>query len=572
MAGQRGSPNDGAPQADSRRSDDLAVSDLVQEAWKHVLDQDGADPDDDFFALGGQSLLAVRMVARLRETLGVDLPLRALYETPTVAGLERHVVAARGSASLSCPPAIVATTDEQRLPLSFAQQRLWFLSQLMGAAQAYNIPMGFFLRGPLDALALERALDQLVARHEALRTTFPVEDGEPLQKIAPPSVGFMLQRHELERLPGAGQPLPTVIGQLVSAQFDLGAGPLIRGCLVRYARDEHVLVLTVHHLVADGWSLGIMRRELGALYDACARGEHNPLAPLEAQYRDYALWERRWLSPDRLTDERKYWDKALSEAPVLLDLPLDYPRPIQQDFSGAEVGLECDKILTGALKALSKRHGVTLFVTVLAAWALVLSRLSGQDDLVIGTPSANRTRSDIEEIVGLFANTLALRIDLSGDPSVAQLLQRIKAATLGALDHQALPFEQLVEQLRLPRSLAHTPVFQVMFGWRSDNGDELRLSGLQVEPVSIETKTAQVDLFLHLKETDGEIHGGITYASALFEMSSVQRYARYLCRALEQMAADESQSAGRLDILPPAEREQLLSAWNRASPHPITSN
>jgi hypothetical protein len=313
-----------------------------------------------------------------------------------------------------------------------------------------------------------RSLDRIVARHEALRTSFP--DGGwragPAHRPVEES-GFRLVEHDLRASADAEDELRRLVQDEASAPFDLARGPLVRGRLVRMAADDHALLLTMHHIVSDGWSMGVLYRELGALYAAFARGEGDPLPPLPVQYADYAVWHRRWVEGPVLEAQAEYWTETLAGAPELLELPTDHPRPAKQDFAGASVSVELDEALTAALKALSQRHGATLFMTLLAGWAAVLARLSGQDDVVIGTPSANRGHAEIEELIGFFVNTLPVRVDLSGAPTVAELLQRVQTRALEAQRNQDIPFEQVVERVRPARSLAHTPLFQVMFAWQN---------------------------------------------------------------------------------------------------------
>ncbi|MDU6376189.1 MAG: condensation domain-containing protein, partial [Bradyrhizobium sp.] len=317
------------------------------------------------------------------------------------------------------------------------------MSRFEGTSTAYHIAVGLRLIGRLERGALVRALDRIVARHEALRTVFVQgDDGMPVQRIAA-AAGFALSDHDLCGAAEAAGELQRLVAVEATASFDLERGPLIRGRLVRLAADEHVLLLTMHHIVSDGWSMGVLTRELGALYRAFAHGEADPLPPLAIQYGDYAVWQRRWLSGEVLARRGAYWKEALSGAPALLELPWDRPRPAEQDHAGAVVPIRLDARLTEALKALSHRHGTTLYMTLLAGWAALLSRLSGQKDVVIGSPVANRGRAEIDGLIGFFVNTLALRVDLSGPPSVSELLARVKAQTVAAQEHQDLPFEQV---------------------------------------------------------------------------------------------------------------------------------
>ena len=319
----------------------------------------------------------------------------------------------------------------------------------------------------LDEAALICALDGLVNRHETFRTSFYTVDGEVYQRIGP-DIGFALVREDWRGLPDRQSQLLDCICEEAGAPFDLEQGPLIRGRLIRLEDDEHVLLVTMHHIVSDGWSMGVFRRELSALYKAFSRGESDPLPPLAIQYADYAAWQRQWLSGERLAEQSSYWQRTLADAPAVIDLPSDRHRPEQQDFSGDTVPLVLDEALTAGLQALSRRHGLTLFMTVLAGWALVLSRLSNQEEVVIGTPSANRGRLEIEGLIGFFVNTLALRVNLSASPTVTELLDRVKDVALQAQANQDLPFEQVVDLIKPVRSLSHTPVFQVMFAWQNN--------------------------------------------------------------------------------------------------------
>ncbi|MDB4951421.1 MAG: sypB, partial [Gemmatimonadetes bacterium] len=463
-------------------------------------------------------------------------------------------------------PPIEPAPRDGRVPLSFAQQRLWFLAQLRDAGSTYHIHRALRLRGELDRAALGRALDRIVARHEALRTTFAQVDGIPEQRIAPADVGFHLLEHDLAGRADARAELDRVAAGEVHAPFHLERGPLIRGRLVRLGPDEHVLLLTMHHIVSDAWSMGVLTRELAALYDAFRRGDPDPLPALPIQYADYAAWQRRWVEGDVLQAQAEYWTRTLADAPELLELPADRARPAQMDPAAGHVGVVLDAELTAALKALSRRNGTTLFVTLLAGWAAVLGRLSGQADVVVGTPTAGRGRPEIEGLIGFFVNTLALRVDLSGTPTVAELLQRVKERALQAQQHQDIPFEQVVERVDPVRSLSHTPLFQVLFAWQdAAQGGGLSLSGLEVDGAASAPSQAQAtrDLALSLREVDGRIVGGVAYAAALFDGASVERWVGYLRRALGEMAADEHRPVERLAIVPADERARVLEEWNR---------
>ena len=474
--------------------------------------------------------------------------------------------------------AIPAADRGKPLPLSLAQQRLWFLAQLDPAAGfAYHMPAALRLDGRLDRAALKAALDRIVARHEDLRTTFASVDGQPVQVIGPADTGFALAEHDLIELHGHEQraAIDRIAADEAATPFDLEQGPLIRGQLLRLSEQEHILLVTQHHIVSDGWSTGVLVREFSALYAAFSQGQDDPLPPLAIQYADYAAWQRQWLSGEVLQQQIDYWKQHLTGAPALLELPTDRPRPAQQSYAGGRCRIVLPADLSAGLKALSQRHGTTLFMTLLAGWAALLSRLSGQQDIVVGTPVANRQRSEVEPLIGFFVNTLALRLNLEDEPSVAQLLARAKACALGAYGHQDLPFDQVVEALKPPRSMSHSPIFQTMLSMADASTERaLRLPGMQLSLLDQEHGNAQFDLSLALSDgadgTGGEIAGELTYASDLFDAATAQRIARCFATLLEGMAADDQALVSRLPLLDDAQRQQLLVDWNRSdAPYPL---
>ncbi len=460
-------------------------------------------------------------------------------------------------------PVIMPVGRDGALPLSYSQQRLWFLAQLDEDSTNYNIPLGWRLQGRLDRVAWRRSLDRLFARHEALRCTFVAGEDDPQVQILSGDRGLPVVEHDLRDRPDAQAALLDLCQEEARTPFDLAREPLIRGRLIRLADEEHVFLLTQHHIVSDGWSLGVLVRELSSLYRAFEAGEDDPLPPLAIQYPDYAAWQRQWLSGERLQRQAQYWRDTLSGAPARLALPTDRPRPAQQSFAGASVPVVIDQVLTRGLKRLSRQHGTTLFMTVLAAWAAVLSRLSGQDDIVIGVPTANRRRREIEDLIGFFVNTLAVRIDLSGEPSVSDLLERARRAALTAQDHQDLPFEQVVEIVQPPRALDHTPLFQVGLAWQNNTGGSLDLPGLRVEVAGEGLDQVKFDLELNLGEQGEAIAGTLGYATALFDRATIERQCGYLLALLRAMLADAEQPVSELDILPPDERSYLLEELNR---------
>ncbi|HEU0014377.1 MAG TPA: condensation domain-containing protein, partial [Longimicrobium sp.] len=379
--------------------------------------------------------------------------------------------------------------------------------------------------------------------------------------------GFHLLEHDLAGRADAEAELRRLLAQDGDAPFDLERGPLIRGRLIRLAPDDHLLLVTMHHIVSDGWSLGVLTRELGALYDAFRRGQASPLSPLPVQYADYAAWQRRWVEGRVLQEQADYWTRTLTGAPELLELPTDRPRPAHVDRAGARLPVVLDEELTAGLKALSRRHGTTLYMTLLAGWATVLSRLSGQDDVVVGSPMAGRGRQEIEGLIGFFVNTLALRLDLSGSPTAGELLRRVKERALEAQHHQDIPFEQVVDLVAPVRTLAHHPLFQVTFAWQNTPrgaGEGLQLPGLQPDRIGMDASdvNASVDLWLGLLEWGGRIVGAVTYSTALYERETVERHVGYLRRVLGEMAADDGRPVERLPLLPDAERARVVETWN----------
>ncbi|MBI6899748.1 amino acid adenylation domain-containing protein [Pseudomonas putida] len=529
------------------------LENALAQLWAELLQVERVGRHDHFFALGGHSLLAMRMVSQVRLRLGVELTLAELFANPELAAVAQ-VLASAGHSAL---PAIVAVSREQPLPLSFAQQRLWFLAQLEGGSQAYNVPLALGLRGALDADALERALLCIVARHEGLRSRFvPAGDSAEVHIADLPQPGW------LRRLSLAPDDLAAHLQAEATVPFDLVEGPLLRASLLRLEDQHHVLLLTLHHIVADGWSLGVLTRELGALYPAMCQGLDDPLPTLGIQYGDYAVWQRRWLAGEELQRQADYWRQALDGAPTLLSLPSDRPRPPRQDFSGASLVLQLDARLGAGLRALAQRHQATLYMVLLSAWAAALARLSGQSEVVVGCPVAGRGHAELEPLVGLFVNTLALRIDTSDAPSSERLLAQVKARLLDAQAHQDLPFEQVVEIVRPARSLGHTPLFQTTLNWLATEGAAPSLAGLHLEGVAQTNQVAKFDLSLSMGEQGEALVGSLEYATALFDESTVRRFAGYFERLLRAMVANDQAPLAEVELVGDVERRRLLHTFN----------
>ncbi|MGL4861210.1 MAG: amino acid adenylation domain-containing protein, partial [Enterobacteriaceae bacterium] len=534
---------------------------ILAAIWSELLGCEHISRHDSFFALGGHSLLAVRLINRVATLIAAEVALSTLFASPTLASFAQ-VVNANLSEGGSQLPIISRISRRKALPLSFAQQRLWFLAQLEGVSEAYHIPLAVHLQGSLDIPAWQRALNALFARHEALRSVFVMVNDQPRVRLLPTKRGLPLIQHDLRGCPDAEQQLASLIAEEAHTPFDLSQGPMIRARLIQLEEDAFVFLLTQHHIVSDGWSLGILVSELSTLYAACQAGQPAALPSLTIHYPDYAAWQRQWLSGERLQTQYDHWRTALTEAPEVLTLPTDRPRPAQQSFAGESVPIHLDSDLTRQLKQLSQSQGATLFMTVLAGWAAVLTRLSGQRDIVIGTPVANRTHQDIEPLLGFFVNMLALRLDLSDAPSTAELLSRVRHTVLAGQAHQDLPFEQVVEMLQPARRLAHTPVFQVMFAWQNNEEGEWALPGVEVTPVPLAYDVVKFDLELNLSETSQGIVGNLSYSTGLFDRVTIERQVGYLQAMLWGMVESPQGAVDCIDILTAAERTLLLETWN----------
>jgi amino acid adenylation domain-containing protein len=542
------------------------VEEVLAGTWAETLGVERVGVHDPFFDLGGHSLLATRVVSRVRELFGVELPLRALFEGPTVAEMAGRVEEMRRAGVPTLPP-VAPTGRTEPPPLSFAQERLWFLDRLRSGEISYNLPFALRLRGALDVDALERSLGEIVRRHDALRTTFRERGGSPVQVIAPFS-DFRLTRMDLAHLPAETREAEVqreLVAEAVTRLFDLAAGPLFRVSLLRLGAEEHVLLLSMHHIVSDGWSMGVLYRELSALYEAYRVGGESPLPELEVQYADYAVWQREQLEGEALERQLRYWRERLAGAPELLELPTDHPRPPVQTYRGATVPVEFSLALLERLEALGRSEGATLYMTLLSAFQVLLSKYSGSEDVVVGTPIAGRTRKEVEPLIGFFVNTLVLRTDLSGDPSFRDVLRRAREVTLGAYEHQEVPFERLVAELQPERSLSHTPLFQVILTLQTAGGEAGALPGLEVSPVEAERVSAKFDLSLVLTPTSRGLRGGLTYPTDLFERGTVERLLGHLERVLEQAAADADVRLSQLELLDEAERALVLEAGSRTA-------
>jgi amino acid adenylation domain-containing protein len=538
------------------------VEEMLVGLWVQVLEVEYVGIHDDFFQLGGDSILAMQLVSRIREVTHLEVSLLSFLETPTVSGMARSIAAtSQATLNLQVPP-LQARHRDGALPLSYAQQRLWFLEQLGLSGHAYHLREVIRLCGRLQVTALTQSLQEIIKRHEALRTTFVHIEGEPYQVVGR-AVQLPLPVVDLQELPECEREAQVRTLALEEARrpFDLAQGPLLRATLVRFAKEEHVLLLTMHHIVSDGWSHGVFWGELAALYEAFATGKPSPLPALAIQYADFAHWQRQWLQGEVLDTQLAYWKRLLAGMSTL-QLPADHARPAVQTFRGAKHSLALSPTLTQALKALSQRQGVTLFMTLLATFQTLLHRYTGQNDIAVGSLIANRNRAEIEGLIGFFVNTLVLRTDLSGDPSFRELLERVREVALGAYSHQDLPFEKLLEALRPPRDLSRTPLFQVLFLLQNAPTRVPDLAGLVLVPLEIDTETSKFDLTLALWETPEGMHGWFEYSTDVFDADTITRMGGHLQTLLEGIVADPEQRLSMLPLLTADEQHRLLVEWN----------
>ncbi|NDZ79516.1 amino acid adenylation domain-containing protein, partial [Streptomyces sp. SID10853] len=521
-----------------------------------LLDAEQVGPDDDFFALGGHSLLATRLVGRVRDALDAGIGVRDLFEAPTPARL-----ATRLDTSAPARPRLVPAVRPERVPLSYAQRRLWFLHRMEGPSPTYNIPLAIRLTGPLDVAALRLAVTDLVDRHESLRTVFPPDDGDPCQVVL--DAGSATVEWDVTETGTDG--LTAALTSAARFAFDLTSHLPLRARLLRAGPEDHVLLLLLHHSAGDDWSLAPLADDLAAAYTARRAGGAPQLAPLPVQYADYALWQRELLSgtSDVAAGQLAFWAGQLAGLPDQLDLPADRTRPAVASHRGGTVPVRIDAELHRAVRALAQRCGATVFMTLQAGLAALLTRLGAGTDIPLGSPVAGRTDRALEDLVGFFANTLVLRTDTSGDPGFAELLARVRAVDLAAFDHQDIPFERLVEELRPVRSPARHPLFQVMLSYGAGRPGP-SLPGLTARPVRVHNGSAKFDLTLSLGDAPGGdgIEGFLEYAVDLFDEDTARGFTERLLRLLRQAVAEPGLPISRLEILSGAERDLMLRQWN----------
>ncbi len=538
---------------------------LMALLWAKILGLSKVGATDNFFEMGGHSLMATRLMTHIRDSFEVDIPLRRLFEKPTVKALTEAIeqdYQGKEEQETEINP-LHPFPRPAKLPLSYAQSRLWFLDQLETDSSFYNIFSGYRLQGLLNIQALQQALDTLVARHESLRTIFRVEGDGPVQVIVPeqmtnlPVVNLMGQEASNRQLA-----LQCLAKEEAQRPFDLAQGPLLRTTLVRLEEHEHVLIVVMHHIISDGWSMDIFDRELDELYDAYCQGRPAELPELPVQYADYSQWQRKWLQGDVLERQLGYWKKQLEGAPPLLEFPTDRPRPAIQTFCGDRQSIVLPRVLSDALKELSRQEGVTLFMTLLAAFQVLLHRYSGQKDIVVGTPIANRTRPEVEGLIGFFVNTLAMRTSLFENLTFRDLVKRVRNVALGAYAHQDLPFNKLVEELHPERNSKHSPLFQVVFTLENNYSESIEQSSLSKISLETDKKTAKFDMTLCMLEHNGGLEALLEFNTDLFDATTISRMLGHYQVLLEGFTSDPNQSIDSLPMLSGAEHHQILVEWN----------
>jgi amino acid adenylation domain-containing protein len=536
--------------------------------WCDVLGLKEVGVHDNFFELGGHSLQATQVASRLENKFHVKIPIRTIFEMPTIAELAVRIAQTKsaivGPDEFSSIEKHGIRRRETNGPcqLSFAQERLWFLDQLEPDSSAYNVPLALRLSGHLNLAALERSMGEMLRRHEVLRTTFAAINEQPVQVISSPGA-FTLPFIDLSALPGEQREAKAreLAGEEAFLPFDLAAGPLLRATLLQLDTWEYMLLLTVHHIISDRWSMGIFYRELSALYEAFSMGKTSPLPDLPIQYADFAVWQKEWLRGEVLEKQLMFWKEQLDGVSPL-ELPTDRPRPAVQTFHGATKTFAFPKGLTEALQKLSRKEGVTLFMTLLAAFQSLLHRYTGQNDIVVGTPIANRTRAEIEGLIGFFVNTLVMRTDTTGNPAFRELLKQVQKSALDAYAHQDLPFEKLIQELQPERDLSRGPLFQIMFALQNVPFAELSLSHLSISKLEIENSRTKFDLEVYLEETKEGLTGEFVYNTDLFDAATIERIIGHYQMILEGIIADPDRRVSELPLLTDEERYRILVEWN----------
>jgi amino acid adenylation domain-containing protein len=538
-----------------------SIEKVLAEIWTQVLGLEQVSINDNFFELGGHSLLATQVISRCRQAFNVEIPLHLLFEKPAIATFAEAIT----SNNTQNPSQNIARlTNRESIPLSFAQQRIWLVEQIEPNNTAYLVPMAQRLLGKLNVDVLQQSLDAIAVHHETIRTNFiTTSDGNPLQIITEPRP-VELKVIDLNQIQNNNQDeqVQRLLNQEMQRPFDLASDLMLRATLLKINDQEHILLLVMHHIASDGWSMGILWEQLVALYTAFLTSKPNPLPKLSIQYADYAVWQRKCLSQEVLEKQLNYWKQQLAGANPILELPSDRSRPSVQTYRGASLSVTLPQSLSASLKQLCRQEGVTLYMTLLAAFQTLLYRYSQQEDILVGSAIAGRNHAEIEGLIGFFVNTLVLRTDLSGHPSFQELLRRVRSVTLEAYTNQNLPFEKLVEELQPERSLSYNPLFQVMFILQNAPGQASQLPGLTETPVELKTETAKFDLTLSVEEKDGILIGSWNYNTDLFDSATITRMAGHFQTLLSDIVTDSGKCISFLSLLTDSEKEEFIGNFN----------
>ena len=525
--------------------------------WSEILKVEKIGIYDNFFELGGHSLLATQVISRIRETFNSEIPVRALFESPTIEGLAKSL----SQAVQTIAPDIIPVSRDESLPLSYAQERLWFLDQLEPDSAGYNIPGALRISGELNVSILEQSFTHIIDRHENLRTVFKTENGKPVQIIKEPEY-FHIPVINLSNETYKDALAKQLAIAEATAPFNLSQGPLLRAKLIKLSENEHILIINMHHIISDGWSIGILIRELGQVLNSLIKGKQPELQPLPVQYADFSVWQRQWLEAGELERQLSYWKEQLQDSPDLLHLPIDYTRPPVQTYNGSTINFNIPENLTTGINNISRKHGCTTFMTLLSAFNVLLHKLTGENDICVGSPIANRNRKEIEGLIGFFVNTLVLRTKIEEKQSFVDLLNQVKQTTLLSYDHQDTPFEKLVEAISPERDMSYSALFQVMMILQNNPDEAIELGDVEIAPFEIESKTAKFDLTLNLEEADNIMHANIEYNTDLFKPDTISRIIKYYLKVLETITENNEINISDIELIDDEEKHKLLVEWN----------
>ena len=525
--------------------------------WSEILKIEKVGINDNFFELGGHSLLATQVISRIRETFKTEIPVRALFESPTIEKLGKLL----SESSQTIAPDIIPVSRDESLPLSYAQERLWFLDQLEPDSASYNIHGAIRISGKLSVNILEQSFTHIIERHENLRTVFKTENGKPVQIIREAEY-FHIPVTDLSNETDKENKAKQMALSEATTPFNLSKGPLLRAKLINLSENEHILIINMHHIISDGWSIGILIRELGQVMNSLIKGKQKELQPLSVQYADFSVWQKQWMEAGELERQLSYWKEQLQEAPDLLHLPADYTRPPVQTYNGSTINFSIPENLTTKINNISRKHGCTTFMTLLSAFNVILHKLTGENDICVGSPIANRNRKEIEGLIGFFVNTLVLRTKIEEKKSFADLLNQVKQTTLLSYDHQDTPFEKLVEAIYPERDMSYSPLFQVMMVLQNTPDEAINLGDVKIAPFEIESKTSKFDLTLNIEESENILKGNLEYNTDLFKHDTISRLIKYYLKVLETITQNNEIKISDIELIDDEEKYKLLLEWN----------